>query len=451
MRKRRRTRHSLVPSILLIVMCATLLIGGTFAWFSDSSSTSVNKVQAGKLDVALEMSTDGKNWTNAEGKTLEFQEETEGEGVTWLPGNSYALPKIRIVNKGDLALNYKVLLTAAESAADLKLAEALNVSVAGYAASEMTAKLNQVLNTKNESTVRGTLAGGKSTDPITITVEMDEDAGIEYQGLSLDHISVTIVATQAASEYDSSGKDYDANSQAEIRVTPENIQSYLDGEYGSIDGMTLVLTEGTYDKLYLGRATKYAGSNTEYRIGGFDSNAMTLEDFLREKSGWSEGGKSKTPHYTRYMSNVSFKAAEDAAVTVEGIEMLSGTINGGEGVRDYVKDENVGGGSVYFLAQKVYNLAFEGIKFTEKCCFFAGTGTGTVIDGLTFEKCTFELRYEGSDNTFDADYVPLHGYGNVGGLVVRNCEFINCSTWIVNITTLINENNKHIRTNLTTG
>jgi predicted ribosomally synthesized peptide with SipW-like signal peptide len=53
-------------------MCVAMLIGTTFAWFTDTASTAVNKIQSGKLDVALEMSTDGTNWESAEGKTLTF-------------------------------------------------------------------------------------------------------------------------------------------------------------------------------------------------------------------------------------------------------------------------------------------------------------------------------------------------------------------------------------------
>ena len=53
--KKNTTRRSLLASVLALAMCVTMLVGTTFAWFTDSASTSVNRIEAGKLNVALEM------------------------------------------------------------------------------------------------------------------------------------------------------------------------------------------------------------------------------------------------------------------------------------------------------------------------------------------------------------------------------------------------------------
>ena len=53
------TKRALLTSVMALVMCVVMLVGTTFAWFTDTASTAVNKIQAGNLDVALEMSTDG--------------------------------------------------------------------------------------------------------------------------------------------------------------------------------------------------------------------------------------------------------------------------------------------------------------------------------------------------------------------------------------------------------
>ena len=58
--KKNTTKRSLLASVLALAMCVTMLVGTTFAWFTDSASTSVNKIEAGKLNVALEMA-DGLN------------------------------------------------------------------------------------------------------------------------------------------------------------------------------------------------------------------------------------------------------------------------------------------------------------------------------------------------------------------------------------------------------
>lgn len=64
-----------------------------------------------------------------------------------------------------------------------------------------------------------------------------------------------------------------------LTATTELIQALLDGQYGSIDGLTIELPAGDYGKLELGRATKYAGSKTEYFVGGFDSTATNYKAF----------------------------------------------------------------------------------------------------------------------------------------------------------------------------
>ena len=69
MNNKKTTKRALLSSVMAIVLCLAMLIGTTFAWFTDSASTAVNKIQAGNLKVDLEMSTDGTNWESAEGKT----------------------------------------------------------------------------------------------------------------------------------------------------------------------------------------------------------------------------------------------------------------------------------------------------------------------------------------------------------------------------------------------
>ena len=51
--KKNTTKRSLLASLLALVMCVTMLVGTTFAWFTDSASTSVNKIEAGRLKVDI--------------------------------------------------------------------------------------------------------------------------------------------------------------------------------------------------------------------------------------------------------------------------------------------------------------------------------------------------------------------------------------------------------------
>ena len=88
---RTSVKRSLLVSAIALTLTAALLIGSTFAWFTSTASTGVNKIQAGNLKVDLEMSTDGTNWESAEGKTLTFKtkDNRDADQILWEPGCTY--------------------------------------------------------------------------------------------------------------------------------------------------------------------------------------------------------------------------------------------------------------------------------------------------------------------------------------------------------------------------
>ena len=205
MKKGKAIKRAIVSSTVSILLCVAMLIGTTFAWFTDTASTAVNKIQSGTLDVALEMKnpdygvdgaeTKEKEWISAEGKTLEFEKAEGGEDqdILWEPGCTYELPELRIVNNGNLALKYKVQLTGIKG----------------------DAKLNEAIEWTVDDTVIGTdisLGVGESKQ-FTIKGHMKEEAGNEYQELSIDGIGITVYATQDTVEYDSYEYTYDENSE----------------------------------------------------------------------------------------------------------------------------------------------------------------------------------------------------------------------------------------------
>ena len=205
------TKRALVSSALAILMCVAMLIGTTFAWFTDTASTAVNKIQSGKLDVDLEMSTDGINWESAEGKTLTFKtaDNRAADQVLWEPGCTYELPQLRVVNNGNLALKYKIQITGIQG----------------------DAKLNEVIDwTINDAAINLTeehLLAGQTGAAFTIKGHMQETAGNEYQGLSIDGIGITVVATQDTVEYDSYNNTYDAGAVYPV-VTETEFKNALD-------------------------------------------------------------------------------------------------------------------------------------------------------------------------------------------------------------------------------
>jgi predicted ribosomally synthesized peptide with SipW-like signal peptide len=386
-----------------------MLIGTTFAWFTDTASTAVNRIQAGTLDIELQYQKADDNWENAEGKILDFKKAAvhEDEPVLWEPGCTYELPAIKILNKGNLVLEYKLVITGIKG--DAKLNEAI----------VWTNGDNELL-----SEYTGMLLPNAETDPIIIKGHMKEDAGNEYQGLSIDGIGITVIATQSAHEHDSFNNDYDAGAKDSILLaSPANIQDYLDGKYGSIDGKTIILSAGNYGRLELGRATKYPGSNTDYYNGAVaPENKKSYDEFVEIKN---SGQYSPTPSYVRNMSNVTIKAAPGAAVTVAGITATAGHIYGD--CYDHVLDIAYTVGSAYYLVQNWKNITFEGITFTapSNIQFSYDSADGNEINGVTFRNCTFNIGST-APGKYALRYYNEGDNGKVKNLTVENCAFNNC-------------------------
>ena len=193
MTNRKSTKRALLGSVMAMVLCLAMLVGATFAWFTDTASTGVNKIQAGNLDVVLEMQNADGKWVSAEGKTLDFVKAAAGEQVLWEPGCTYTLPELRVVNNGNLALKYKVIITGING----------------------SAKLNTVIDWTIGDVAMGAeqhLAAGES-NAFTIKGHMWESAGNDYMNESIDGIAITVVATQDTVESDSFDKDYDADAE----------------------------------------------------------------------------------------------------------------------------------------------------------------------------------------------------------------------------------------------
>lgn len=190
-------RNVIVSAILTIALCFSLMIGGTYAWFTDSAKVSVNKIVSGTLKVGLNMwDEENEKWVDADGKTLSFirtDAEDEDNGL-WAPGYKFRLPKLQVVNKGNLKLKFKLAFSF-NGAEDTKLLEALSFTV------------------KKGDVTEDLLAGGViyenellasfETKECEIFGEM-KDVMNEYQNLEVRNLAVTLVAIQTnATEYPS--------------------------------------------------------------------------------------------------------------------------------------------------------------------------------------------------------------------------------------------------------
>ena len=123
--KLKSKKSALLLSFTSLLLCFAMLAGSTFAWFTDTATTGVNKIQACNLDVKLMMLIKGSGWVPAEGETLTFKtkDNRTTDKILWEPGCTYKLPALRIDNRGNLALKYKIIISGIKG--DAKLNEAI--------------------------------------------------------------------------------------------------------------------------------------------------------------------------------------------------------------------------------------------------------------------------------------------------------------------------------------
>ena len=198
------SKKALFLSVISMVICVSMLIGSTFAWFTDSATANVNTIQAGNLDVEL-VKADGSPLTTALGWVK--AESHKNEAVLWEPGCTYSLEGFKIRNAGNLALKYKVVISGLTG--DATLLNAIEFTVKKGDTEVLLDNFEGKLLPKDSAATDGFEA--YETSVITITGKMKQDAGNEYKGLSIDGIKITVYATQLAYESDSTNKDYDEN------------------------------------------------------------------------------------------------------------------------------------------------------------------------------------------------------------------------------------------------
>ncbi|MBQ4258992.1 MAG: hypothetical protein IJB84_01850 [Lachnospiraceae bacterium] len=214
MTRKRSKKSALLMSILSLLTCMTMLIGSTFAWFTDSVTSSGNIIKSGTLKVGMEWA-DGKtdpanantSWTDASTGAI-FNNDK------WEPGYVDA-KHIRISNKGTLALKYQLNILANGTVS--KLADVIDVYFADggktLTGRDMTGltrvgTLTEVL-AGMPANMSGDLDAGKN-DTVTIALKMQETANNDYQGLEIgSDFAVQLFATQLTSEEDSFDETYD--------------------------------------------------------------------------------------------------------------------------------------------------------------------------------------------------------------------------------------------------
>ena len=409
MSNKKATKRALWTSVMALAMCVVMLVGTTFAWFTDTAKTNVNKIQAGNLKVDIV----DKSGNTLQNRSLSFMQTSEsgelvGDGILWEPGCTFLTEGFKIVNKGNLALKYSLTISGATGNA--KLLEAIKFDLVA-AANFDTAK--SVVAGISLDTFTGKLLPEKSAPVAEDGTEqlyflrghMEETAGNEYQNLTLNNIAITVNATQDTVEFDSNNNQYDKD--AFVTVGPDTVQTALDN---AVDGTIIQLTAGNYGTLYF----RQSGKSELYtdKVIENDSGANVNDN------GYIVVGEGRRDAlYLRTLKNVTIIGAEGAVV--DNIEFMTANYTYAADTEETVSgntiyryDSNIGGGEQnalrsYFNIENltIKNVNFKGEKTAMDLKIFrpdpANTGVISqrlAIDGLHFDGCTMNAVGASSAN-----------------------------------------------------
>lgn len=392
MNTKKATKRALLTSVMALVMCVVMLVGTTFAWFTDTASTGVNKIQAGNLKVDIigagsENHVSMLNFTKAAG--------AEGEELLWEPGCRYVTEGFRIANKGNLALKWKAQVnkgTTAANEGNFDLLDVIDFYLVTKAAD----------GTETETPLdkfTGNLTAGVKSNVYYIKGVMQTTAGNDYQGLTLNGITITVYATQDTVENDSFNNQYDAAAEAdEFRqgVTISGIagvaESYgtIQEAYEAVKTMLVAnsglseeaLSEGDFNAFFTG------GGKITWTIYGNQKVTETrMFSFGRAANRFGEG---------RHITEIDIIGGNSSAA-------LDLTAVNGSFALPYnwwnVEDSAN-------TALKCKNITFNGIKYmpsaTYQCTLYPTT--------YEFDGCTFNGNLYSYQN-FDVD------------MTIKNCTF----------------------------
>ena len=263
MKKTSSTKRALIASILMLALCFTALVGTTFAWFTDSVTSSGNKIVAGTLDVDLYMwksATESVEITNEEqpifGKGDSLAAQNNAADTLWEPGKTQTV-YLSIKNNGSLALKYQVAIVVTD--VEKNLNEVLYYTISpDKKFGEVTAwdgtNAKQVVLGNNVDTTDVAL-DPTSEHFFALSVHMDELADNKYMGGSIT-FDIKVIATQLASEEDSFDADYDKNAEYYHGSDSGKLEAGVSSVY-------LVVTEK---------------NNSDNVIGSIDAPAAAIED-----------------------------------------------------------------------------------------------------------------------------------------------------------------------------
>ena len=358
-------KRSFFVSLMALILCFSMLMGTTFAWFTDSVTSESNIIKSGSLDVEMFYSdtllaADSADWKDASaGAIFNYQ--------YWEPGYS-EVKYIKISNVGDLAFKFKldIIPAVAAVAGKANLADVIDVY---YGVTTDSTFVAPSASDKNGSLVKvGTLtqmmadasgaahgailpASGKSSASLDLTaleakygklpegdiivalkLTMQETAGNEYQNLKVgDGFSVRLLATQVAAEEDSFDNSYDQDAvysitSTEAPITSTTTENIVLKTNGAVP-MTMTIPGALAASLAGEGITSLSLAHGEANVDK-DAQAITYPavDLLDQNGSVIDLSNNQTPVSISFPSNGVFAEGNVVTVFHDGEEMATPTV-----------------------------------------------------------------------------------------------------------------------------
>lgn len=304
MKRKNSTRNALVMSVLSMLLCVSMLVGTTFAWFTDEVASGINQIASGNLDVVLEYKN---NW-DEEWKPVDQNTKIFKDGALYEPGYTEVV-YLRVSNAGSLALKYLLSFNIAnqESSTNVYGEEFLlsdYLEIGTYVQDEYSSGFNYAdilmpamfgtrenalknveLNTLSSANAAirenaPILPGEETAQVIALVLTMPETVGNEANAMTgaetpYIEIGVRLYATQYTYENDSFGNDYDANVDRptihEIWNNDDLHKAFTEGGQGLIKNMNLT---DVYEELAADKSLALNTNNST--ISGTDGNYVIV-------------------------------------------------------------------------------------------------------------------------------------------------------------------------------
>ena len=421
MNTKKATKRALLTSVMALVMCVVMLVGTTFAWFTDTASTGVNKIQAGNLDVQLLMRGASGAYENIGdshdvifGGENSLVAQNNNQDTLWEPGKTQ-VAYLAVRNAGNLALKYNILLNVEDGgligALDYVIVpqgtkfgdDVCGETVASWnnvkaGAAKLTAGTFTAAPNGCLDEIAHDKTNTNETEYFALVVHMDEDAGNTYMNKSVS-IDMKVVATQAAAESDSFDNTYDAGAAAsELKqgVTIRGIAGVADS-YSTI--------QDAYEAV---KAMLVANS-------GLSEQALSEEDF---NAFFTEGGKITWTIYgnQQVTDNRMFSFGRAANRFGEGRHITEINIVGGNSSASL--DLSAVNGT-FALPYNWWNVA-DSVNTTLKCQNITFNGI-KYMPSATYQCTLYPTTYEFDGCTFNGN---LYSYQNFDvNMTIKNCTF----------------------------